>query len=132
MKYVLAIDEGTTGVRALIFDASSAVVGRAYQELAPSYPQPGWVELDAEGIWSATRAVCARALEAAQLTLQVADDGRGFGPATPAGHIACGNGLANMQQRLVEIGGVCEIQSEPGCGTRVTFTVPCAQYRHSK
>lgn len=68
MKYVLAIDEGTTGVRALIFDASSAVVGRAYQELAPSYPQPGWVELDAEGIWSATRAVCARALEAAQLT----------------------------------------------------------------
>jgi signal transduction histidine kinase len=71
-------------------------------------------------------------LEAAQLTLQVADDGRGFGPATPAGHIACGNGLANMQQRLVEIGGVCEIQSEPGRGTRVTFTVPCAQYRHSK
>jgi signal transduction histidine kinase/ligand-binding sensor domain-containing protein len=69
-------------------------------------------------------------LEAAQLALHVADDGRGFDPATPAdghaaaGRIACGNGLANMQRRLVDIGGVCEIRSEPGRGTMVTFTVP--------
>jgi glycerol kinase len=67
MPYVLAIDEGTTGVRALIFDERSTVVGGAYQELAPRYPQPGWVELDAEGIWDATRAVCAGALAAARL-----------------------------------------------------------------
>ncbi len=65
MRYVLAIDEGTTGVRALIFDESSAVVGSAYQELQMSYPQPGWVEMDAGAIWEATRAVCARALQAA-------------------------------------------------------------------
>jgi glycerol kinase len=64
MRYVLAIDEGTTGVRALIFDESSAVVGSAYQELAMRYPQPGWVEMDAQAIWDATRAVCARALQA--------------------------------------------------------------------
>ena len=70
-------------------------------------------------------------LEAAQLTLQVADDGRGFVPAAPAGRIGCGNGLANMRQRLVEIGGVCEIHSEAGRGTTVTFIVPCAQQRHS-
>jgi signal transduction histidine kinase len=69
-------------------------------------------------------------LEAAQLALHVADDGRGFDPAAPAdghaaaGRIACGNGLANMQRRLVDIGGVCEIRSEPGRGTMVTFTVP--------
>ena len=49
MSYILAIDEGTTGVRALIFDEHSTVVGGAYRELAPCYPQPGWVELDAEG-----------------------------------------------------------------------------------
>src|SRR2546422_984737 len=55
MSHVLAIDEGTTGVRALIFDQSSAQVGGAYQELTPSYPQPGWFELDAEAIWTATR-----------------------------------------------------------------------------
>jgi ligand-binding sensor domain-containing protein/signal transduction histidine kinase len=69
-------------------------------------------------------------LESVRLTLQVADDGHGFDPATPAdghaavGRIACGNGLANMQRRLVEIGGACEIHSEPGRGTTVTFTVP--------
>jgi glycerol kinase len=65
MRYVLAIDEGTTGVRALIFDESGVAVGSAYQELTASYPQPGWVEMDAEAIWDATRAVCARALQAA-------------------------------------------------------------------
>jgi glycerol kinase len=65
MRYVLAIDEGTTGVRVLIFDECSAVVGSAYQELTMRYPQPGWVEMDAEVIWEATRAVCARALQAA-------------------------------------------------------------------
>src|SRR5262245_48484629 len=68
MPYVLAIDEGTTGVRALVFDAASAVVAIAYQELTPSYPMPGWVELDPQGIWEATRLVCTRALEAARLT----------------------------------------------------------------
>jgi len=67
MAHVLAIDEGTTGVRAMVFDERSGVVGSAYQELTPSYPQPGWVELDAEGIWDATRAVCGRALHAADV-----------------------------------------------------------------
>ncbi len=67
MPYILAIDEGTTGVRALIFDERSTVVGGAYRELTPSYPHPGWVELDAEGIWEATRTVCAGALGAARL-----------------------------------------------------------------
>jgi glycerol kinase len=67
MPYVLAIDEGTTGVRALIFDYGSAVVGAAYLELTPSYPRPGWVELDATAIWDTTRAVCARALASARL-----------------------------------------------------------------
>jgi signal transduction histidine kinase len=69
-------------------------------------------------------------LEAAQLALQVADDGRGFDITMPgdghaaAARIACRNGLANMQRRLAEIGGVCEICSEPGRGTTVTFIVP--------
>ena len=70
-------------------------------------------------------------LEAAQLALRVADDGRGFDPAgsggsatAGAGRIARGNGLANMRRRLAEIGGTCEIRSEPGRGTTVTFTVP--------
>jgi len=69
-------------------------------------------------------------VDAAQLALKVADDGRGFDTTTPAdgsvapGRIACGNGLSNMQRRLMAIGGVCEICSEPGRGTAVTLTVP--------
>jgi glycerol kinase len=67
MQYVLAIDEGTTGVRAVVFDDRSAVRGAAYQELTPSYPRPGWVELDPEAIWEATQAVCREAVNAARL-----------------------------------------------------------------
>jgi signal transduction histidine kinase len=68
-------------------------------------------------------------LEAAQLALQVADNGRGFDlvgsdGGSAAGRLACGNGLANMRRRLVEIGGACEIHSERGRGTTVAFTVP--------
>ena len=69
-------------------------------------------------------------LGAAHLALQVADDGCGFDPAAPgnahtaAGRNACGNGLANMQRRLAEIGGTCEIHSQPGHGATVTFTLP--------
>jgi glycerol kinase len=67
MPYVLAIDEGTTGVRALVFDARSILIGGAYQELTATYPQPGWVEIDADAIWHATHAVCGLALESAKL-----------------------------------------------------------------
>ncbi len=67
MPCVLTIDEGTTGVRALLIDEGSAIRGSAYHELSPSYPKPGWVELDADEIWNATRNVCARTLEAARL-----------------------------------------------------------------
>src|SRR5262245_55445394 len=68
MDYVLAIDEGTTGVRALVVDGRSDVVASAYEELTVSYPQPGWVELDGEAIWQATLRVCKRALQDARLT----------------------------------------------------------------
>jgi len=66
-RYVLAIDEGTTGVRAHVIDQSSAVVGAAYEELAARYPAPGWFEQDAEAIWEAARRVAAHALDAAGL-----------------------------------------------------------------
>lgn len=67
MSHVLAIDEGTTGVRAHIFDESSALLGGAYQEISAAYPQPGWLEQDPLEIWNATRAVCTQALKTAKL-----------------------------------------------------------------
>jgi len=47
----LAIDQGTTGTTVLLVDAAGAVVDRAYREVTQHFPQPGWVEHDAEQVW---------------------------------------------------------------------------------
>ncbi len=52
--YVLAIDQGTTGTKVIVFDHDGAIRGQAYSEFTQFYPQPGWVEHDAEEIWSVT------------------------------------------------------------------------------
>ncbi|HTX85262.1 MAG TPA: glycerol kinase GlpK [Streptosporangiaceae bacterium] len=62
---VLAIDAGTTGVTALIVTEEGTLAGRGYQEFRQYFPRPGWVEHLPEGIWQATLAACAQALEAA-------------------------------------------------------------------
>jgi glycerol kinase len=64
---VLAIDEGTTGVTALVLDGRRRIVGRAYREVACSYPRPGWVEQDADDVWVATRRTMVAALRDAHL-----------------------------------------------------------------
>jgi glycerol kinase len=53
-KHVLAIDQGTTGTTALVIAADGRIVGRGYQEITQHYPQPGWVEHDAEEILERT------------------------------------------------------------------------------
>ncbi len=50
-KYILSLDLGTTGNRAILFDRQGNVVGQAYKELTQNYPQPGWLEHDATEIW---------------------------------------------------------------------------------
>src|SRR5215213_6166194 len=60
--YVLAIDQGTTSSRAIVFNHDSATVGEAQQEFTQHYPRPGWVEHDANEIWDVTLAVMQRAL----------------------------------------------------------------------
>ena len=57
MSVVVAIDAGTTGVRAIAFDHSGVPLTSSYQEFNQYFPQPGWVEHDAEEIWSAIHAV---------------------------------------------------------------------------
>ncbi|MDD4179336.1 MAG: glycerol kinase GlpK [Candidatus Margulisbacteria bacterium] len=51
MKYLLAIDQGTTGSRAIIYDRKGRQVTSAYQEFPQYFPKPGWVEHDPEEIW---------------------------------------------------------------------------------
>jgi glycerol kinase len=52
----IAVDAGTTGVRALVVDQHARVVDVAYRELTQHYPRPGWVEHDADQIWATVRA----------------------------------------------------------------------------
>jgi glycerol kinase len=67
-KYLLALDQGTTSTRAIVFDADGTARGTAQVELPQIFPQPGWVEHDPEEIWRATQEVLRRAVDAAQLT----------------------------------------------------------------
>ena len=66
-KYVLAIDQGTTSSRAIVFDASGRPVASAQKELSQIFPRPGWVEHDPEEIWRATVEVCRGAIAKAKL-----------------------------------------------------------------
>ncbi len=73
-NYLLAIDQGTTSTRAVIFEISShnqwRMVASHQIELTQYFPQNGWVEHDAEDIWQATLAVCRQTVAIAQITLQ--------------------------------------------------------------
>ena len=59
---ILAIDQGTTSTRAVLYDPNGTVLGQAQQELSQIYPQPTWVEHDPEEIWQATLAVSQKAV----------------------------------------------------------------------
>jgi glycerol kinase len=66
-RYLLALDQGTTSTRAILFDADGAPRASAQVELPQIYPQPGWVEHDAEEIWRATVSVLKRTLANARV-----------------------------------------------------------------
>ncbi len=63
---ILAIDQGTTSSRAIVFDGDAGVVSVAQMEFPQLYPADGWVEHDPEAIWSSTLEVSRRALQAAE------------------------------------------------------------------
>jgi len=67
-KAILAIDQGTTSSRAMVFDRRGAVLARAQAELRQHFPAEGWVEHDPEEIWRDTLAVCREALGSAKLS----------------------------------------------------------------
>lgn len=61
-SYLLAIDQGTSSSRTVIYDHATSVVASAQQEFPQIYPQPGWVEHDPEAIWASVRAVTEKAM----------------------------------------------------------------------
>lgn len=69
---ILAIDQGTTSTRAIVFDLESNVISSAQQEFTQFFPQQGWVEHDPEEIWESTVNVCKSAIQQAdELGFQV-------------------------------------------------------------
>ena len=83
--YILAIDQGTTSTRAILFDAQGRPAGSARRELPQMFPRDGWVEHDPEEIWRATLEVCRKVL---------AETGHG------AGEIAA-IGIANQRETTI-------------------------------
>src|SRR6185437_12797500 len=67
-RFVVALDQGTTGSTALVIDPDGAVRGRGYAELPQYFPQPGWVEHDPDEIWDTTVRALGEALAAARVT----------------------------------------------------------------
>ena len=63
MSYILALDQGTSSSRAVLFDHSGGIAALAQQEIRQIYPQPGWVEHDARDIWAAQLAVARQCLQ---------------------------------------------------------------------
>jgi glycerol kinase len=61
-RYVMAIDQGTTGTRVMITDDQGEILCNAYEEFPQIYPQPGWVEHDPEVIWETTQVLLKKAL----------------------------------------------------------------------
>src|SRR6266536_2446472 len=67
MKYILALDQGTTSSRAIIFDRAGSIKALAQREFPQFFPRPGWVEHDANDIWSTQAGVAAEAMAEAGL-----------------------------------------------------------------
>ena len=72
MPHVLALDQGTTSSRALLFDDAGAVVCSAQREIGQHFPQPGWVEHDPDEIWASQLATARDALAQAGAQAEVA------------------------------------------------------------
>ncbi len=68
--YILSLDQGTTSSRAIIFDRKGNIVATAQKEFTQIFPQPGWVEHDANEIWSTQLGVATEAVLKAGLTVQ--------------------------------------------------------------
>src|ERR1051325_7055601 len=82
MPTVLSLDQGTTGSTALVVDTNGELLGRGYREFTQHFPQPGWVEHDAEEIF--------------RVTMEAAHEALGQAPRIPAAL-----GITNQRETIV-------------------------------
>lgn len=70
LHYILALDQGTTSSRSLLFDKQGNIISQAQKEFRQIFPQPGWVEHDAEEIWSTQYGTMAEAVAKANINMK--------------------------------------------------------------
>ena len=70
LQYILALDQGTTSSRAIIFDKNGSIISLAQKEFTQLFPKPGWVEHDPKEIWSTQFGVAAEAISKAGLSVK--------------------------------------------------------------
>jgi Glycerol kinase len=68
MKYILAIDQGTTSSRAILFDDKLNMAFVAQEEFTQHFPKPGWVEHNPDDIWNSVLSVCKNVIRQAGIT----------------------------------------------------------------
>ncbi len=68
--YIIALDQGTTSSRSLVFDKKGSIISSAQKEFRQIFPQPGWVEHDAEEIWSTQYGTMAEVIAKANITMK--------------------------------------------------------------
>ena len=69
-RYIMALDAGTTSNRCILFDKSGKIVSMAQKEFTQIFPQPGWVEHDANEIWSTQLGVAVEAMSKINVTAE--------------------------------------------------------------
>src|SRR6185295_8049408 len=70
MQYILALDQGTTSSRAIVFDQAGSIKALAQKEFLQIFPQPGWVEHDPNEIWSTQIGVATEAISHAAIRIE--------------------------------------------------------------
>jgi glycerol kinase len=91
---ILAIDQGTTGSTSMVIGEDGRVLGRAYSEFQQHFPEPGWVEHDADEIWTVTLGVARDAMADAGARTA---GGAGAGEAVKV----AGIGITNQRETVV-------------------------------
>ena len=69
-KYVIALDQGTTSSRAIIFDKNTNIISTAQREFTQLYPEPGWVEHNPMEIWATQRSVLTEVIARSGISLE--------------------------------------------------------------
>jgi glycerol kinase len=121
--YILAIDQGTTSSRAIVFDGQMRIVGVGQKEFTQYYPQSGWVEHDPEEIWKTVVTTVKQALKKAGI--EAPDVPRSASP-TSARRLWCGNAKpasrSTMQSSGRTVGQRPIARSSSGRDSRRAFT----------